>query len=120
VVFVVRTVAVRYVDTPPRRSVIGDIEASNGIVYDSQRRRRLGRAELSGVVTSRRPFIVQLSVTLILERGRISALGAAPFESPRPAHLAVVGGTDAYRGARGEATLGGGPGGTGKVTVRLC
>jgi hypothetical protein len=114
----VRTTDVRHLNVPPKGSVLGDIEVSNGVAYDAQRRKRLGFTEFSAVVTSRGPaYSTQVSMTLVLNDGQITLAGAAPIQSARPVRLAITGGTLRYRNLGGEALLGSAPGGYGRVTL---
>jgi hypothetical protein len=114
----VRTTDVRHLNVPPKGSVLGDIEVSNGVAYDAQRRKRIGLTEFSAIVTSRSAaYSTQVSMTLALNDGQITLAGAAPIQSRHPVRLAITGGTLRYRNLGGEALLGSAPGGYGRVTL---
>jgi hypothetical protein len=90
------------VDNPPKRS--GDRPPSPGDasitvyrVFDASGAKRLGTAQFVCVATDRRGERSQCNGTIALPGGQIATQGDAD-------HVAVVGGSGAYTGARGSAT----------------
>jgi hypothetical protein len=90
-----------FVDVPPKRAgdgppSPGDTSITTYRVFDGSGAKRLGRAQFVCVATDRGKH-EQCSGTIALRDGQIATQGDAD-------HVAVVGGTGAYAGARGTAT----------------
>ena len=91
-----------FADVPPKRSgdgppSPGDASIVGYRVLDASGQKRLGRAQFVCVATDRRGEHEQCSGTIALPDGQIATQGDAE-------HVAIVGGTGAYAGARGTAT----------------
>jgi hypothetical protein len=99
-----RDTTFRFVDVTPRgeRPRAGDNFLITGPLRD-QGGNRAGRLQVVFVVTNPRREQSQVSATLVLSGGRISATGADT--RARVDHFAVTGGTGRYTGARGTLTV---------------
>jgi hypothetical protein len=98
---VLRPESFNLVDNPPKRSgdgppSPGDASITGYRVLDASGAKRLGRAQFVCVATDRRGEHEQCAGTIALPGGQIATQGDAD-------HVAIVGGTGAYAGARGTA-----------------
>jgi hypothetical protein len=106
----------KLVDNPPRnprgvsesrfRLSLGDMFVFARPIFDAANERRIGRAASTCTVIKRGSFDTagfQCAASFRLRDGTIEAQGLTGF-GRRGARLAVVGGTQAYEGARGSFT----------------
>lgn len=99
---VLRPQSLRLVDLPPKRSgdrapSPGDQSITSYRVFDASGTKRLGRADFVCTSLDRRGEHDQCAGTIALSGGQLATQGDA-------GHVAVVGGTGEYAGARGTAT----------------
>ena len=99
---VLRPQAFRVVDAPPKGARSGEVSPGDMAittyrVLDPANGRRLGRAQFVCVATDRGGAHQQCSGTIALPDGQLATQGD-------PDHVAIVGGSGAYAGARGTAT----------------
>jgi hypothetical protein len=95
--------SLRFVDNAPRGESAGDTVSFSENLYVGNT--RAGFSEVTGtLVDSKRHDANNLTGTLVLRDGTIALQGTALGQAPTQ-HVAIVGGTGAYAGARGEATI---------------
>ncbi|MGZ4186084.1 MAG: allene oxide cyclase barrel-like domain-containing protein [Solirubrobacteraceae bacterium] len=97
------TKSLRFVDNAPRGESAGDTVSFSENLYEGST--RVGFSEVTGtLVDSKRHDANNLTGTLILRGGTIALQGTGLGQAPTQ-HVAIVGGTGAYAGARGEAAI---------------
>ena len=100
--------SLRFVDNAPRGESAGDTVSFSENLYEGTT--RVGFSEVTGtLVDSKRHDANNLTGTLILRNGTIALQGTGLGQAPTQ-HVAIVGGTGAYAGAHGEATIAAGRG----------
>jgi hypothetical protein len=105
------------VDNAPSGTSQGDELAVTGQLRDAGGK-TIGKLEVHEVLTSVTPQIIQLTATLRLHRGQLSALGTQ--RSTNLTRLTVVGGTSRYYNVRGgQLTATPGPHSDAKLTLLL-
>ena len=100
---VLRTQSFHVVDNPPKGAEGGRLSPGDALittyrVFDASRTKRLGNAHVVCVAIDRRGARQQCSGTITLPGGQIA------IQAGDPDHVAVVGGSGVYAGARGTAT----------------
>lgn len=99
--------SIHYVDQAPKGESAGDTISFSQTL--SAGGKRVGYAEVTGtLLDNERHDADNLTGTLVLQNGTIVLQGTSLGKAPTQ-HLAVVGGTGAYAGARGEAAITNGP-----------
>jgi hypothetical protein len=111
------------IDVPPRQRHLGDYRPGDYTVFSdvltNRTGTRVGTEGGAGLITRVGPRHVQIqySLTIRLPLGQIVAQGLA---SPEPSkHLAIIGGTRSYSGARGRLDLVEHRNNTGRLTLTL-
>jgi hypothetical protein len=95
--------SMHFVDQLPKGESAGDTITFSQVLYTGKR--RVGFAEVSGtLLDNSRHDADNLTGTLILENGTIVLQGTS-IGTTATQHLAIVGGTGAYAGKRGEAVI---------------
>jgi hypothetical protein len=95
--------SLRFVDNAPRGESAGDTVSFSEDLYAGNA--RVGFSEVTGtLVDSKRHDANNLSGTLIFRDGTIVLQGTGLGQAPTQ-RVAIVGGTGAYAGARGQATI---------------
>ncbi len=91
------------VDQPPQSESPGDTISFSENLY--ARRHRVGFSEVTGtLLDNKRHDADNLTGSLILRRGTLALQGTSLGQAATQ-HLAIVGGTGAYAGANGQATI---------------
>ena len=94
---VLRPQAFHTIEAPPKRPSAGDTAITVYRVLDATGAKRLGRAQFVCVATDAGDRHQQCTGTITLPDGQLATQGDA-------SHVAIVGGSGAYAGARGTAT----------------
>jgi hypothetical protein len=99
-----RETSFSFVDNPPRRGerrpTAGDIGIIRGRLRNASGRRRVGQVHAVFTVLRGRPFTAHVSATFYMRRGDIAVAGRID-DVGRTDEVPIIGGTDAFAGARG-------------------
>ena len=102
--FVLKASGDHKVDNPPKGFSSGDLFVGGDTVYDATGKQRVGRGVGFCLLADAKRFRGQCTDTLVLADGQITLQGAASFAG-KQSERAITGGTGAYAGARGTATV---------------